>query len=73
MYVEVQNRCQADICLEPTGQPQPRPFVLPARSTILLKVPVTDALKPIALKYTAKNFLIALGEGLPVALEIPTE
>ena len=71
MSVEVRNNCQADVVLEPTGQP--RPIVLPAMSTVLLKVPVTDAVKPVALKYTAKNFLIAPEKGLPVTLKIPTE
>ncbi len=73
MIVEVRNNCQADICLEPGGQPETRPLVLPARSTVLLKVPVTDAVEPIALKYTARNFLVAPNEGLPVTLKVPNE
>ena len=71
MSVEVRNNCQADICLEPTGQPQPRSVVLPAKSTVLLKVPVTADNKPVTLKYTAKNFLIGPDKSLLVTLKVP--
>lgn len=71
LVVEVRNACQADITLESAGQSKPRPIVLPAMSTVLIKVSVSDAVKPVALKYTATNLLIAPGQGLPVTLKIP--
>jgi hypothetical protein len=71
LVVEVRNTCQADITLEPPGQAQPRPIVLPAMSTVLLRASLSDAVKPVALKYTATNFVIAPGRSLPVMLKIP--
>ncbi|MCX7823942.1 MAG: Sb-PDE family phosphodiesterase [Verrucomicrobiae bacterium] len=76
VVVEVRNNCQADICLEPAGPPPadqlpPRPIVLPANSTVLLRIPVTDPAKPVAPKYTAKNFLVGPGKCLSVTLKIP--
>lgn len=73
MYVEVQNNCQADICLEPIGQPQPRSIVLPAKSTALLRVPITDSSEPIALTYVAKNFVIGPDKCLQVTLKVPSQ
>lgn len=71
MSVEVRNNCQADICLEPVGQPQPRSLVLPAKSAALLKITGADVVKSGVVKYTAKNFLIAPGKSLPVTLTVP--
>ncbi|MCX6897266.1 MAG: Sb-PDE family phosphodiesterase [Verrucomicrobia bacterium] len=76
MYVEVRNNCHADICLEPTDppqpnqSPQPRTIILPANSTVLMRVPITDPAKPVALAYVAKNFLVAPDKGLPVTLKV---
>ncbi|MBI5684691.1 MAG: histidinol-phosphatase [Verrucomicrobia bacterium] len=78
MYVEVRNNCHADISLEPTDPPKPdqspnsRTVVLPANSTVLMRVPIADPAKPVAVNYVAKNFLIAPGKGLPVTLRIPS-
>ena len=72
MFVEVRNNCQADICLEPTGEVPPRPIVVPARSTVLIRVPVMNATTPVAWNGTAKNFVVAPGQGLAVTLQIPT-
>jgi hypothetical protein len=73
VFVEVRNKCQADICLELTSRSQPRSLVLPAKSTVLLKILPSDAAKPIALNYTAKNFLIGPGKSLPVTLRVPAQ
>ena len=78
MYVEVRNNCHADICLEPTDLPQPnqsprpRTIILPANSTVLMRVPITDPAKLVALTFVAKNFLIAPDKGLPVTLKVPS-
>ena len=69
--VEVQNLCDADIILERPGKAGPVKTTLPARSTFLLKVSISDPKKPVELKYTASNFLIAPATGLPVTLRIP--
>ena len=71
IFVEVRNNCQADICLEPTGEVPPRSIVLPARSTVSVKVPVTNAITPVAFNCTVKNFVVAPGKSLAVTLQIP--
>jgi hypothetical protein len=71
-FVEIKNNCQADICLEAAGQP-PRAVVLPAMSTALLRIGVSDAVTPVALKYTVKNFLVGPGQGLEVQVRVPAE
>jgi hypothetical protein len=78
MYVEVRNNCHADISLEPADPPKPdqppapRTIVLPANSTVLMRVPITDPAKPVTMNYVAKNLLIAPGKGLPVTLKVPS-
>jgi 3',5'-nucleoside bisphosphate phosphatase len=71
VFVEARNNCQADISLESTGEGRPRQVVLPARSTVLIRLPVAEAVTPIVFHCTAKNFLVAPGQGLAVTLEIP--
>jgi hypothetical protein len=66
-FVEIRNNGQADICIESTGEHQSRQVVLPAKSTVLVKVPVTDT----TFNCTVKNFLVAPGVGLAVTLQIP--
>jgi hypothetical protein len=70
VLVEVRNLCQADIHLQRSGRIGPTEINLPARTTSLVKVSVADLNKPIELKYTAANFLIAPNTGLPVTLQI---
>lgn len=67
-FVGVHNKCQTDISLDPPAKSRRKAVVVPARSTILLKVP-----NGTALKYTAKNFLVAPGQGLAVTLKVPSE
>jgi len=71
VYVEVRNVCQADLCLEPCDQPQPKALVVPARSTALLKLPLGAAAKPLAVRYTLKNFRIAPQQNLTLTLTVP--
>jgi hypothetical protein len=68
--VEVRNLCQADIHLQRTGRIGPSESTLPARTTSLVKASVADPNKPIELKYTATNLLIAPDTGLPVTLQL---
>jgi hypothetical protein len=67
-FVEIENKCQADICLERTGEGLYRELVLPAKSTVLLKLPAADT----QFQCTAKNFIVAPGQGLAVTLTIPS-
>jgi hypothetical protein len=71
LVMEVRNQCQTDITLQPAGRARKKPVVLPAQATILLAIPVSGAIRPTAVQYTATNFLVAPGKGLPVALAIP--
>lgn len=71
VFVEVRNACEADVRLQRTGDVGPAEIVLPARTTSLVRVGAADPAKPLELKYTAVNFLIAPGAGLPVTLQIP--
>ena len=68
VWVKIHNACDVEITLKKTQGPGPAQLVLPARATSLVKVPVKDPAKPLELSYTATNFLIAPGEGLPVVL-----
>jgi hypothetical protein len=69
-WIELRNVCQADIQLERPGEWRPEKLVLPARSTTLVRVPITPGAKRVELKYTAKNFLIAPDTPLEVTLVI---
>jgi 3',5'-nucleoside bisphosphate phosphatase len=71
VWVKVHNACEADICLERTGDLGPLKLQLPARSTTLLKLAVTGPARPLELKYVVPNFLIGPDAGLPVILPIP--
>ncbi len=74
IWVEIKNDSDIDIDLERTGTLGPRQLTLPANATTILKTSIgseaeaTPAL--IELSYTARNFLIAPGKGLPVTLKI---
>lgn len=70
-WVQIRNLCDADIHLERQGKVGPAKLDLPARTTILVKIDVAGSRRPLELKYTAANFLIAPGTGLPVTLRIP--
>jgi tetratricopeptide (TPR) repeat protein len=71
LFVEVRNNCQADIHLEQIAALGSHPVVLPARATTLLKVTTADTSKPVELRTTATNFLIAPKKGLAITLTIP--
>jgi hypothetical protein len=68
-FVEVRNLCQADIHLETVDNGHSRPIVLPAKSTKLVKVPLSKN----SFQCTVKNFLVAPDQGLKVTLTIPGE
>ncbi len=71
VFVEIRNVCEADIHLERSGKIGPAQLDLPAGATILVRIGVDGTKGPLELKYTAKNFLVAPGTGLPVVFRIP--
>jgi len=70
-WVQIRNVCDADIRLERAGDMGPAKLDLPAGTTSLVEIAAGKASGPLELKYTAKNFLIAPGAGLPVVLRVP--
>ena len=73
VYFQIKNCSNVDIQLERTGKLGPVILNLPAKATTLVRCVVRDAKAPYELKYTAKNFLIAPKEGLPVTLTVPAK
>lgn len=71
LWVEIHNGCDADVKLERTGKIGPAQLTLPARTTSLVRITTSKPNDPVALEYTATNFLIEPGKGLPVTLAIP--
>jgi 3',5'-nucleoside bisphosphate phosphatase len=71
LVVELRNNGPADIQLECPGEYRVEQFVLPARTTNLLRIARVDTRKPVEAKYTAKNFLVAPGKAMQVTLTIP--
>lgn len=71
--IELRNCGQADLQLESAGLPRPQSVVLPANAITLLRLPISDAVTPVALKCTVKNLLVAPGKPLSVTLKIPAE
>jgi hypothetical protein len=70
VWVVIRNLCDLEIKLQRTGKLGPPQVTLPARSTILAKIGLRTPQEPAELSYTAVNFLIAPGKGLPVTLKI---
>lgn len=73
VMVHLRNRCEADAVLERAGSAGPPSITIPAGATVLLRVPTAKPKEPVELRYTAANWLIAPGEGLPVVLRIAGE
>ena len=71
LVVELRNNCPADIQLECPGEFRVQEFVLPARTTNLLRIAGVDTKKRGEAKYTARNFLVAPGKAMQVTLTIP--
>ena len=71
VWFEIRNSCDADIRLERTGELGPAKLELPAGTSTLVELPVPSTSRPIELRYTAKNFLVAPGAALPVVLRVP--
>ena len=71
IWVRVRNVSDADIHLERSGKLGPAQLDLPAGTTSLVQLAALKVSGPLELKYTAKNFLIAPGTGLPAVLRIP--
>lgn len=73
VMVHLRNRCEADMVLQRAGTAGPLAITIPAGATILLRVPAAKPKEPIELHYTATNWLVAPGEGLPVVLRVAGE
>ncbi|MFH1924067.1 MAG: Sb-PDE family phosphodiesterase, partial [Planctomycetota bacterium] len=69
-WVEIRNVSDVDIRCERTGGAGPAELNLPARTTSVVKIAAGKPDEPLELRYTATNFLIAPGEGLPVVLPV---
>lgn len=69
--LEVRNLGDADVRLRRAGRVGPAEITLPARTTILLKIAVSDSSKPLDLTYTATNFLTGPNAGMSVTWRIP--
>jgi hypothetical protein len=74
IWVEITNNSDIDINLERAGTVGPRQLTLAANATTILRTgtgaKAEEAPAKIELSYTARNFLIAPGKGLPVTLTI---
>jgi hypothetical protein len=70
LRVRIRNVSDVDIHMERTGKVGPAQLELPAGTTSLVEIAAGKASGPLELKYTAKNFVIAPGTGLPVVLRI---
>jgi hypothetical protein len=74
VWVEIKNSSDVDIDLERTGALGPGQLTLAANATTILRTGIgakpEEAPAKIELSYTARNFLIAPGKGLPVTLTI---
>lgn len=66
---ELQNCGPVEVRLKRTGALGPLEIIVPPKSTALVKVPISDPKKPVALEYTANNWLIAPGKNLPATFE----
>ncbi|MGQ9605169.1 MAG: Sb-PDE family phosphodiesterase [Thermogutta sp.] len=71
IWFRVRNLSEMDITLDRKGSVGPVQVVLPARSTVGVRVNVPDASQPVTLEYTISNFLIAPDTGLSVTHTIP--
>jgi len=71
LWVKMANGSAVDIRLENRGQLGPAELVLPADSVTLVRIAGRNLDGPLALPYTATNFLVAPDRSLDVTLRIP--
>lgn len=67
---KITNNALIDLELKQIGQSGPGSIKIPARSTTIAKVKLTNDRKPVKLSYSVSNLLIAPEKGLPVEFEI---
>ncbi|NMC19364.1 MAG: histidinol-phosphatase [Thermogutta sp.] len=72
VWFRVRNLSEMDLTLDRKGDAGPTQVVLPARSTVGVRVTVPDASQPITLDYTISNFWVAPDTGLQVTYTIPS-
>ncbi len=70
VWVVLRNVGEVDIQLRRSGKVGPEKLTLPARSTSLVKVGTSQPAQPVELAYTATNWLVAPGAGLPVTIAL---
>ncbi len=70
LWLEIRNTSNVDVRLERSGPVGPATLLLPACATCVVKVATPEPKQPLELRYTAVNFLIAPGKGLPVVLPV---
>jgi hypothetical protein len=69
VWLQVRNTCSADIKLARSAGNGPASITIPANATALVQMSTAADDTPLDLQYTATNFLIAPGTGLPVVLK----
>ncbi|MCD6175328.1 MAG: histidinol-phosphatase [Planctomycetes bacterium] len=69
-FFEVANNALIDLELKRIGTSGPASITLPARSTMIARVKLSDDRKAVKLSYTVRDFLIAPEKGLPVEFTI---
>jgi hypothetical protein len=69
-FFEIANDALIDLELKRNGQAGPAAITLPARSTIITRVKLSDDQTSLPLSYTVSNFLIAPDTGMPVEFTV---
>ena len=72
-FFEVANNALIDLQLKRIGESGPATIALPARSTTIARVNLSDDHKAVPLSYSVSNFLIAPEKGLPVEFTISVD
>ncbi len=71
VWTKIENSSDVAVRLRRTGNRGPAELTLPAGTTSLVKIGGAGPDRPLELRYTATNFLIAPEQGLPVTLTVP--
>ena len=73
LWVQIENLCDVDFELDRTGSVGPGKLSLPAATVSVVKIDTPTSGEPLELAYTAANWLITPGRGLPVTLRVAGE
>ncbi|MDH4203059.1 MAG: Sb-PDE family phosphodiesterase [Phycisphaerae bacterium] len=72
-FFEIANSTLIDLNLKRNGQTGPAAITLPARSTIIARIKLSQDRKPVPLSYTVSNLLVAPDKGLPIEFTVSVE